>query len=84
MEYSLNFYWNISSALVSPASSEALLNALSTCKDPGNYKLPQYQEPGMEFDAGEFQLQGWIDRPDEFKGNDTFDPHSGDIDYPEY
>ena len=75
---------HISSAIVSPDASNSLLNALSTCLNPHDYKLPDYEEERMEFDSPPFILKGWIRRDDSATGLDEFDPHAGEINYPPY
>lgn len=77
-----SFY--ITSALVSRKTSESLLNALSTCLNPHNFRLPAYEEEEMEFNTPPFELQGWIWRGSQDKGLDAADPHAGEIDYPPY
>ena len=77
-----NFY--ITSALVSPRTSESLLNALSTCLNPHDFKLPDYEEEGIEFNEIPFELQGWIWRDPQDEGLDNADPHAGQVDYPPY
>lgn len=74
----------VSSALVSPDSSEALLNALSTCVDSHDYKLPSYKEKRMEIKSMPFMLKGWIKDTDISKGLDEFDPFAGEISFPPY
>ena len=77
-----SFY--ITSALVSQKTSESLLNALSTCLNPHDFKLPAYEEEEMEFNESPFKLQGWICRGSQDEGLDAADPHAGEIDYPPY
>lgn len=79
-----NERYDISSALVPPEMSQSLLNALTTCLNPWNYKLPDYQEEGMEFETQPFELRGWICKYSNGKCLDEYDPHAGDIDYPPY
>ncbi|MCQ8183489.1 hypothetical protein NP603_20425 [Methylomonas sp. SURF-1] len=74
----------IASAFVHPEASTALLNALTTCSNPRDYKIPDYQEEGMEFDEPPFQIQGWIYSKSQDKGLDEYDPFAGDISYPPY
>lgn len=74
----------IASAFVHPETSLALLNALTTCSNPHDYKIPDYQEERMEFDEPPFQLQGWIYSKSQDKGLDEYDPFAGDISYPPY
>ena len=74
----------ITSALVSPETSEALLNALSTCVDFRDFKLPSYKEKRMEVNSKPFILKGWIKDRDISKKLDEFDPFAGEISYPPY
>lgn len=74
----------IASVLVSQDTSQSLLNALSSCLNPHDFKLPAYQEEGMEFNESPFELQGWICRSSENEGIDVADPHAGKINYPPY
>ena len=81
-EYVEDYY--LTSAFVSPSTSQALLNALSTCKNPHDYKIPDYQEERMEFNVPDFELQGWVYHPSKEKGIDSLDPLGGNIYYPPY
>ena len=72
----------ISTALVSRTTSRALLNALSTYKDPMDYKLPNYQEEDHEFDDGKFVLKGWLHTRELNKGIDKLDPEASGIAIP--
>jgi len=76
--------FHVSTALVSPAASQSLLNALTTCPDPHDFKLPDYQEERMEFESYPFELKGWIWC--EYTDNrlDEYDPHAGQIAFPPY
>jgi hypothetical protein len=74
----------IASAFVHPEASTALLNALTTCSDPHDYKIPDYQEEDKEFNKPPFQLEGWIYSKSRDKGLDEYDPFAGDISYPPY
>ena len=74
----------ISSALVSPTTSSSLLNALTTCSNPHDYRLPDYREDDMEIKILSFELQGWIYSGSQEKRLDEFDPYSDDISYPPY
>ncbi len=76
--------FSIRSALVSKTASNALLNALATCSDPYDYKLPYYEEEDMEVNAPPFMLMGWIDDIDVSKAMDELDPFAEDADYPPY
>ena len=77
-----SFY--VSTALVSPAASQSLLNALTTCSNPHDFKLPDYQEESMEFESYPFVVKGWVWR--EYTDNrlDQYDPHAGQIAFPPY
>lgn len=77
-----NYY--ISSALVSPETSQSLLNALTTCRNPHDFKLPNYKEEEMEFKQPPFELKGWIGKDSSCTRIDAFDPHAGEISYPPY
>ncbi len=86
-EYGSEFFREevyIASAMVSVKASLSLLGALSSCEDPGDFKLPDYQEEGMEFDEGPFHLKGWITNNDSIDGIDGLDKLSGHIRYPVY
>lgn len=74
----------LASALVSSDASQALLNALSSCEDPHDYKLPEYQEEEMEFDLNPFHLKGWVVNDDLDEGLDKLDKLVGQIYYPAY
>lgn len=74
----------IASSMVSSEASQALLNALSSCENPHDYKLPEYQEERMEFEIDPFQLKGWVVNDDSENGIDKFDKLSGQIYYPVY
>ena len=74
----------IASAFVHPETSSALLNALTTCSNPRDYKIPDYQEERMEFNKPPFQLEGWIYSKSQDKRLDKYDPFAGDLSYPPY
>ncbi len=74
----------VSTALVSPPASQSLLNALTTCSDPNDFKLPNYEENEMEFDLAPFILKGWIWRGYTGKRLDEYDPFAGEIAFPPY
>ncbi len=75
---------SISTALVSPKTSDALLRALATCSDPYDYKLPSFDEEDMVMESDSFQLKGWINERHNSKELDEFDPYAGEVDYPPY
>ena len=74
----------VATALVSPPTAQALLNALGTCLNPHDFKLPDLDEDRMEFNAPPFELRGWTRRFDISKGLDDFDPCAGNIPYPPF
>jgi hypothetical protein len=76
--------YSIASALVSIATSDALMRALETCSDPYDYKLPYYEEDDMEIDSDFFVLKGWLKGESVSKRLDEFDPYADNIDYPPY
>lgn len=71
---------HISSALVSPGTSLALLRALQTCENPRDYRIP-WTKDDMRILNGPFKMVGWIRWDDPEKGLDDLDPLSGDIPY---
>lgn len=77
-----SFY--VTSALVSPVGSQSLLHALTTCPNPHDFKLPDYQEEEMEVGSYPFELQGWIWKEDTAKRIDDFDPFAAQIHFPPY
>lgn len=77
-----SFY--ITSSLVSSATAQSLLHALSTCSNPHDFKLPFYEEDEMEIDLDTFKLKGWVYQEEAYKYLDEFDPHSAKVDYPPY
>jgi hypothetical protein len=76
--------FHVSSALVSPAASQSLLNALTTCPDPHDFKLPDYEEKRMEFESGPFVLKGWLWRSYTDNRLDEYDPLAAQIAFPPY
>ncbi|MBU5671749.1 ATP-binding protein [Paenibacillus brevis] len=76
--------FNIASSLVSSATAQSLLHALSTCSNPHDFKLPAYEEEEMEIDLDTFKLKGWVYQEEVYKRLDEFDPHSAKVDYPPY
>jgi hypothetical protein len=77
-----SFY--ITSSLVLKPTAQSLLNALSTCSNSHDYKLPEYEEEEMEINTEPFVLKGWVYQEEVSKRRDEFDPHSANIDYPPY
>lgn len=76
--------FSISSALVSVEGSQSLLNALSTCSNSHDFKIPDYKEVEMEFYQDPLILKGWICQQYVAKGLDEFDPYAGELQYPPY
>ncbi|MBC7410085.1 MAG: ATP-binding protein [Arcicella sp.] len=76
--------YHVTSALVLTSTSESLLNALSTCDDFRDFKLPNYEERRVEIKTGKFELKGWINERDSSRGIDEFDPYAAEIYYPPY
>ncbi|MBL8078945.1 MAG: hypothetical protein JNM55_13350 [Anaerolineales bacterium] len=74
----------ISSALISPETSQSLLDAVSTLSDPQDFHLPEHQENDEDIDLPPFKLQGWIEQGYSQSGLDSFDPHGGGIRFPPY
>lgn len=72
--------YTVNSALVAPQTAKSLLNALTTCSDPWDYKLPCYGEDG-QIDSDPFTLKGWIEKRERSSGIDKFDPYANDVDY---
>ncbi|KIL50827.1 P-loop NTPase family protein [Jeotgalibacillus campisalis] len=76
--------FSISTAFVNTEVSQSLLNALSSCSNPNDYKLPEYQEERMELSLSPFNLKGWIWRENIENNLDEKDPHAANINYPPY
>lgn len=74
--------FSVTTALVSKFTSDALLRALSTCSDPMDYKLPNFNEENMEIDSDIFQLRGWLSNVSISKGIEELDPHANGVEYP--
>lgn len=75
---------SVHTALVSPLTSQSLLNALTACSNPHEYKLPEYQEKDWEFKSAPFELKGWIWRCETGRYLDEYDPFASQIPYPAY
>lgn len=76
--------FSVSTALVSKSTSEALLNALTTCPDPMDFKLPDFDEERFEIDSGIFQLKGWLSEHSLDKGIEELDPQAFGIHPPSF
>lgn len=77
-----NESYHVTSALVSTSEADSLLNALDTCNDPHDFKLPSYLEERMEIDSDPFKLQGWLYQRDVTKGLDQYDPLANEMLFP--
>lgn len=75
---------HVHTALVSPSTSQSLINALATYSDSHDYKLPEYQETEWEIDTPPFKLKGWIWRDNTSRCLDAYDPFASQIPYPPY
>lgn len=75
---------HVTSAFVSPEASQSLLHALSSCSNPHDFKLPDYQEEDAEFESYPFELKGWIWRNYPDHGLDKYDPFAAEISFPPY
>jgi len=74
----------VSSALVSPKTSLALLSALQTIDCFHDYKIPSKNEinDNFEFHGKDFKMSAWVNTPDRERGLDQFDSFAGHISYP--
>jgi hypothetical protein len=81
---------HVSSAFVTPETSESLANSLRWCEGPMDYRLPCYEENDEDQDEKRFQIPpfeliGWIyQEGGSDKRLDGFDPHAREIEYPPY
>lgn len=76
--------FHISSALVSSATANSLMNALATCDNPHDYKLPNFDEERTEINSPPFNLKGWIYKEHFSEGLDKFDQYAGGVGYPHF
>lgn len=76
--------FSVSTAFVSKTTSNALLNALSTCKDPMDFKLPDFEEERAEIQTDDFKLIGWLSNFYGDKGIEELDPNSFGIEPPTF
>jgi hypothetical protein len=72
---------HVSSALVSPVRSIALLRALQSADNHSNYGIPD-ADNDLQIDFDGFQLKGWIVNRSGENGLDDKDPWAGAIRYP--
>lgn len=79
---------HISSAFVTPETSESLANSLRWCESPWDCRLPCYEEEDEDenpFQVPPFELTGWIHQEEgSDKRLDAFDPHARGLGYPPY
>ncbi len=71
----------VSSALVSPKNSIALLNALQTTYNTFDYGIPT-SGGELEINSTNYTLTGWVHENSREHGIDEYDPWAGDINYP--
>lgn len=71
--------YSVHSAMVSPETADSLMRALNTCVDANDYKLPDYNERGMEIEHGAFELIGWIQDKSMSADLDEYDPFAEDF-----
>lgn len=80
----------VSSAFVTPETSDSLANALRWCESPWDFRLPYYGDEGDGenvkcFQVPPFELTGWIRKEETSdKRLDGFDPHARRLGYPPY
>lgn len=72
----------VSTALVASETAPALMRALQTGPSFNSHRLPLAGDDDFTFDAGAFQLRGWIDSADVDKGADSRDEFARDIHHP--
>ena len=73
---------HITSALVSPDKSLALLRALGTAKDVHDYVLPSTDNDCAAIDEPGFSLKGWIEDRSRDRGLDGQDRWAGGVRFP--
>ena len=76
--------YDISSALVAPATSQSLLNALFFCHDPWNCYLPVPDDNDEEIESSLYELKNLVYSGSSDKRLDKFDLQGGDIEYPPF
>lgn len=76
--------FSVSTALVSKSTSTSLLNALSTCADPMDFKLPDFDEERAEIKTGVFELTGWLSDLSVDKRIEELDPQSFGLNPPSF
>lgn len=74
--------YHINSALVSIETANSLLNALQTCEDTHDFRLPTYHEEEMVIDWEIFALKGWLYQREILKGIDQFDRFADELMFP--
>lgn len=83
-EYGKSERVHISSALVTPNSSLALIRSLQLEPNHHSYSIPQLgqQSHDQENHNESFNMEGYFHRMERESGIEQFDPIAGDIDYP--
>jgi hypothetical protein len=72
---------HISSALVAEETADSLLNALTSCQNHHDYRLPDDGDE-MEIDEPPFILSGWIKDIEISQRLDKYDPLAAGVEYP--
>ncbi|MWV57423.1 hypothetical protein [Rathayibacter sp. VKM Ac-2754] len=72
----------VTSSLVAPDTSMALMRALQAAPSFNNHRLPLADDDDFTFDNGSFQLRGWIDSPYRESGVDRRDDFARDVRFP--
>jgi len=75
---------SISSALVSPSTSQSLLHSWNSYDNPHDYKLPDFDEEQFEKIFHPFKLKGYIINEQKSSGIDDYDPFADGLNYPAY
>ncbi|GAA4910476.1 hypothetical protein GCM10023313_12030 [Mucilaginibacter defluvii] len=76
--------YRVRSALVSPATANALMCALATCEDHHDFKIPDHKERDMEFRKPPFKLKGWIRDKHLSARLDEYDPFAKELPFPPF
>lgn len=80
--YDQNEIVSINSALVTPRTAPALLNALQTSPDKHAFRIPDTNDEDYSSTVPGFELTGWIEPYGHSYGLDRQDPTAKSIDYP--
>lgn len=81
-QYSRSETVSIHSALVTPGSAPALLQALQTSPDKHAYRIPDTSDEEFSSTVSGFELTGWIEPRGHGYGRDRQDPYAKSVDYP--